>query len=113
MAHLWIEQQPGEWALFPLESKYHVLALDPLTPVRAMPIFDPVRVGVLLGRFGNGPTGELWILKCASSMNARVNAQPVRLGMRVLKDQDEIVLGGRRQFFFSTETLAHVEAFPG
>ena len=43
---------------------------------------------------------------------ARVNAMRLPHGIRMLRHRDEIRLGNER-FFFSTESLARIEPFPG
>ena len=55
---------------------------------------------------------DAWVLLAAPSLGVRVNGRPVVAGIRVLRDHDEIVLGGSR-CFFSTERLARIESFPG
>jgi Zn finger protein HypA/HybF involved in hydrogenase expression len=49
-----------------------------------------------------------------SSANAGVsiNGLPLTVGIRALADRDEI-RAGERAFYFSTESLAQVEDFPG
>ena len=55
---------------------------------------------------------DSWVLLARSMSAVRVNGRPVVAGIRVLRDRDEIVVGGSRSFF-STERLARVESFPG
>ena len=112
MAHLWIQNQQTGWAICPLRNDYHVLSPNPRDPVRALQAFRPEKIGVLVGRYKSPGGGENWILKCSATAHVRVNGQPVYLGTRTLKDRDEIVLAGNSRFYFSTEELAHVEAFP-
>jgi hypothetical protein len=50
---------------------------------------------------------ESWVLTGA----ARVNGMPLLTGIRVLRDRDELEIGGLCAFF-STETLALVEPLP-
>lgn len=56
--------------------------------------------------------GAMWVLVSAGKAGVRINGMPVFMGIRVLQDQDEICVAGER-VFFSTERLAHVDAFPG
>jgi hypothetical protein len=44
--------------------------------------------------------------------DVHVNGRKTHLGIRVLRDRDEIRLGGDR-IYFSTERTAHVESFAG
>lgn len=55
---------------------------------------------------------EAWLLLAAPGQ-ALVNGQPVWLGLRVLRDRDEIQFTGGGSLFFSTESLARVMDFPG
>jgi len=60
-----------------------------------------------------GDTGRpRWIMLAGRRIAVRVNGQPLALGIRALRDKDEIVAGGHR-LFFSTEELARVTPFPG
>ena len=104
MAHFWIYEQLTGWAILPLESKV-LLSPDPAQPVRA-----PDWSGPALGSVHPGTGSGEWTLLCRDFV--RVNGEEVALGIRVLADRDEIVTPAGR-FFFSTETLATVVAFPG
>lgn len=55
---------------------------------------------------------EEWLLLTSDVLAVYVNSMPLRLGLHVLQDRDEIRIGGRR-FFFSAESLARVVPFPG
>jgi hypothetical protein len=56
------------------------------------------------------PDGEAWII--LGSAAVRVNGEPLDVGIRVLRDRDELRAGDRRAFF-STESLAKIVPFPG
>ena len=56
--------------------------------------------------------GDAWVLLAAPDAAVRVNGRPLSLGIRCLRDKDEIGAGAER-YFFSTENLARVEPFPG
>jgi hypothetical protein len=60
---------------------------------------------------GAGPS-PTWALLAGPSATLRVNGQPLVLGIRVLRDRDEISFDGHRGFF-STEELAQIVPFPG
>jgi|SRR5579859_2971833 len=113
MAHIWTQNQQSDWAICPLRNDYHVLSPIPRDPVRALRAVRPDNIGVLLGRYKSQAGGENWILNCAAKAQVRVNGHPVYLGTRTLKNRDEIVLAGKSRFYFSTEELAVVVAFPG
>jgi hypothetical protein len=53
-----------------------------------------------------------WTMVGGREASLRVNGQPLVLGVRVLRDRDEISIAGQR-CFFSTEELALVVPFPG
>jgi hypothetical protein len=53
---------------------------------------------------------DAWVLLARPGAAVRINGR--RVGVRVLRERDEIVVGAARAFF-STERLAQVEAFPG
>src|SRR5262249_42097750 len=67
--------------------------------------------------------GESWLLFAPPGTSAYVNGQRLPLGMRVLRDRDEILvpvaansaneLGEPQRMFFSTERLAIIQPFPG
>ena len=56
--------------------------------------------------------GEAWVLIASPSAGVRVNGQPIALGIRSLRDRDEIQVGTSR-YYYSTERLARIEPFPG
>src|SRR5689334_11592289 len=81
-------------------------------PASAGPIHDPI---LQLGQ------GESWLFLAPPGTRAYVNGQRLSLGMRVLRDRDEILLptsatneaAEPQRMFFSTERLAIVQPFPG
>jgi len=73
-----------------------------------MPECDGVPVAQLLRR--PTPAGDAWVLVGMPAV--RVNGSPLAAGIRVLRDRDELVVGGSR-VFFSTESLAAIEPFAG
>ena len=118
MAHLWIssarDARERSWEPARLAEPGCVLA----------PVGDGLRVGpvggigfsdahgvVLLPAPGSGK-GPAWALLAARRSPARVNGWPLALGIRVLRDRDEIRVGAEC-CFFSSEELARCEPFPG
>jgi Zn finger protein HypA/HybF involved in hydrogenase expression len=112
MPHFWIIDDSNGWAVQPLAGESclavaagHGLRLTPpsgmlgLADVRVQPP-DPA---------GGAP---LWTLLGGQEAALRVNGQPLALGIRALRDRDEISVAGQR-CFFSTEELALVVPFPG
>ncbi len=53
-----------------------------------------------------------WTLLAGREIPIRINGQPLLLGIRVLRDRDELSVAGSR-WFLSTEELASVVPFPG
>jgi hypothetical protein len=63
-------------------------------------------------RAGAGDS-PVWVLLAAGDGDVRVNGFAPVAGVRVLQDRDEIRFAHSNAFFFSTETLARVDEFPG
>ncbi len=61
----------------------------------------------------DGAGSESWALIVSPGFAVRVNGRAPAAGLCVLADRDEIRVGAAEQYFFSTESLAAVEAFPG
>jgi len=111
MAHLWIQQQladvhrdaaTGAWAVSPLDDAAVVLQ----APQHA----GAASALVMRSRL---PAGELWLVMGVPPSGVLLNGEPLRTGMRVLADRDELQVDGVGRMFFSTECLARVRAFPG
>lgn len=94
MAHLWNVDDSGDWKLTMLVDDE--FALDASLLVR--------RVG---GR------ADEWALVSPAHKDTRVNGVRVMTGLTILTDRDEIRPAGGPTWFFSTETQARVEPFPG
>jgi len=111
MAHLWMQEAANEWVVVPLERD--ALALDAVPPRRLAVnrAAEEARNGAILMPFEQEGT-ERWALIDGGG-RVRINGHPPAAGLRVLDDRDEIrtVAGGT--VYFSTETRARVEEFPG
>jgi predicted RNA-binding Zn-ribbon protein involved in translation (DUF1610 family) len=110
MAHLWVQDDANAWGWFPLAAE--VLSLPDALPT-AGPRTQDGQAGheaILMRSPGAGATR--WVL-LAASQGVLVNGLPLHTGIRVLSDRDEICLGAAGAVYFSTETLATVEVFPG
>jgi hypothetical protein len=59
----------------------------------------------------NGTTN--WSLMSAPCATVRVNGEQPPAGLRVLADRDEIRIADGKRFYFTTESLLHIEPFPG
>ncbi|MGA7342134.1 MAG: hypothetical protein WBE72_03280 [Terracidiphilus sp.] len=109
MAHLWIQGEGG-WSAQKLDGA----ELDHAFALRAAKADEPGATPGEVIRFVRAEalgTG-VWALIARPDSDVRVNSRAVPAGLCVLTDRDEIRVGGEVQYF-STETLAAVEAFPG
>lgn len=114
MPHFWTMDSSGKWGILPLGGESCAIALDGDVPrlisPEAGPGDDSVRVLILPpATMGRSPS---WTLLAGRSAPVRVHGRALSLGLRVLRDRDEISVDGRR-LFFSTEELARVVPFPG
>ena len=103
MSHLW-QQINDRWEPAPLTGP--ALALDAGGELRPAAPGDVSHLRFL------AVEKDSWVLLASPAGVVRVNGDPVVAGIRVLRDRDEIVLGGAR-CFFSAERLARIEPFPG
>ena len=112
MAHLWVEETAGEWAVIRLESSSVPLAVLSDTARTAPRGRWPQRVspgGVRATlRRAEGPTLHGWYLVAAPADAIWINGLRLISGMRALVDRDEIRLAAGAVGFFSTEVLACV-----
>ena len=106
MAHLWVRDVEEQWAVLPLDGIAFSLSLNPPRAVNG----ETVSGAVLLKSVHAG--SETWVLVTGAE-SVSVNGRRVALGMRVVKDLDKISVEGVGTYFFSTESLASVKAFPG
>lgn len=105
MAHLWISDEKGGWSAVPLDGGAVALTAHP--PRRCgEPAPVELRHAVIDGE-------AVWAVLAAPGAPVRVNGLAVTGGIRVLTDRDEIAVGGAGTVFFSAESLARVEPFPG
>jgi hypothetical protein len=110
MAHLWVKDESAQWAVLPFDEDAYSLATVPPQPLREGSGNDQIAPGAVLMRAEGAPG---WVLIAAAPCDVRVNGEPLVLGIRALKDRDEIRIKGAGAFYFSTESLARVEPFLG
>jgi hypothetical protein len=112
MAHIWTSKTEGEWAMQTLtgEISLSVSARGEVrvAPPSGQPLQDDIRV-LPPDAAGVSPS---WTLFGGWEASIFVNGQPLALGLRALRDRDEILFAGQR-CFFSMEELARVVPFPG
>jgi hypothetical protein len=108
MAHLWIEDVPGAWGIWPLFRAQVAPLARVVPPLEGAPRPDasgPVLVGA-------EPGSPSWLLFASPASGVRVNGVHVSAGLRVLADRDEIRLGNGTTLFFSAEQLARIVPMP-
>ena len=110
MAHLWNQDDSGDWVATAVgealasQSKALGAGVTSLDEVMA-------QEQALLRRLAN--PHETWAVLCPPRSDVRVNGEPVPLGLAILSDRDELRVPGRPVRYFSTETIARVERYPG
>lgn len=109
MAHLWNLDASDDWVLTILEND-EVTLVDRSLKSADDELFE-AEAQLLLRRFGN--RRDAWALVSNAHLETRVNGMRVMAGLTILADHDEIRTLGGPAWFFSTETQAHVEPFPG
>ncbi|MEW6207429.1 MAG: hypothetical protein AB1631_03625 [Acidobacteriota bacterium] len=110
MAHLWLSVE-DQIAVFPLDGEAFSLSTHPPRRIAA-PVCKDALQGIALLKVEN-PNGALWIVVAGADQTVHINEFPLSLGIRALSDKDRIWVSGVGSFFFSTESLAAVERFPG
>jgi hypothetical protein len=109
MAHIWYRDSENVWTALSLDGRMVELSgCQPRVLDAAPDSEEGALATVMLARGGAGTT---WVL--LASDGVRVNGLPPVAGMHVLRDRDEIAVGTNTEMFFSAETLAHIEGFPG
>jgi len=111
MAHLWMQDVNG-WGARKLDAALYDLAATPISHAEVAPISSASRKSARLIRADAGGL-PAWALIASPDSAVRVNSRAVAAGLCVLADRDEIRNGNGVQYFFSTESLATVVAFPG
>lgn len=111
MAHLWFRDEEDIWSAMPLDG--HAVNVSGRRP---QALAEGFRLGkdslavVIRTEAGDSP---VWVLLVAADGAAHVNGFAPVAGMRVLQERDEIRVSPSNTLYFSTETLARVEEFPG
>jgi hypothetical protein len=111
MAHLWLQDAEGWWARRLDGSLYDLASVPiPLAAAAAAATFSGKSAQLIRTDSSGMPA---WALISARNSGVRVNSREVAAGLCVLSDRDEIRTSDGTQYYFSTETLASVVAFPG
>lgn len=122
MAHLFVEAQStpfngGQsaedvWAVVPLgDHGTFMLGAGADYPVRPCNADECGGAALLLR--GRGPEGDAWLVLSAAPNRVRINGGSLHMGIRALRNGDELHVDGLGRLFFSTEQLARIEPFPG
>lgn len=112
MAHLWVRDEAERWAVLPLDGYAFSLNARPPRPVSNQPRQGDALLDVLMVRSQIG-AGDSWVLVAGARSGVTVNGIPVATGIRVVSDQDMIHIPNIDDVYFSSETLARIEDFPG
>lgn len=110
MAHLWAHES-GEWSVLLLDERTIRLDVSPLRVLRDCEVGDIEDSPVAVVFAGEGK--PQWAAIAAAGAGVRINGRTLLTGLHVLADRDEVQVGRDQSLFFSTETLASVEPFPG
>jgi hypothetical protein len=120
MAQAWIKdlQEEAGWLAAVLRESCY--AIHPRGNAPLLAISANASLTAPLLRQGEG---ESWLLLLPPKMSAFVNGQRLKLGIRLLRDRDEVLLpesladeptdAEPQRLFFSTERLAVIEPFAG
>jgi hypothetical protein len=113
MANLRIRQTDGSWGVMELDEPEYYWEAGVVPPGTGLPEDGSNPLASMLRlRYPDGK--EAWAIVAAPEAGNSVNGVPLTLGVKVLSDRDLIQIGeDRKRAYFSTETTARVESFPG
>jgi len=105
MSHLWAPlDSRGRHGVLRLEEPEYAL------PLRAPRATDGPRTATLVRLASD--SGEAWVMIAVPGSAVRVNGIVAPAGLVVLDDRDELRVAGSPPLWFSTESIARVEAAP-
>ncbi len=111
MAHIWFLDAENIWSALPLNGHAVDVSVYPPRPLaEGFRLGQDARAAVIRTELADAPA---WVLLAAGDGDVCVNGFAPIAGIRVLQDHDEIRSALCEPLFFSTETLARVEEFPG
>ena len=111
MAHFWFRDDEDIWSAMPLDGRaVDITVRPPRILAEGFRLGEDASAAVIRAGTEAAP---VWALLAAAEGEVRVNGFPPVAGVRVLQDRDEIRATPSHALFFSTETLARVEEFPG
>lgn len=115
MALVWLTtttSTAGEWGIHPLAGECCLAGSAEQVLFIAPPASGPGPADVHLVPPDAAGVSPSWTLLGGREAALCVNGQSLVLGIRALRDRDEISIAGHR-CFFSVEELARIVAFPG
>ena len=119
MAQIWSElsanaagQGEARWGVVSLDDSCEALSLtgEPARPVVRLPGEQPAGGAYILRHDGSGGAVK-WMLYAGSEARVAVNGMSLSLGMRALRDRDEISLGDKCHLIFTSDSAPQVVAF--
>jgi hypothetical protein len=114
MSYLWLRDAEGKRVAHSIQAASHdlyALLLSEASGSSACPIDDGLAARMISFRVGGAAR---WVVVADAATPVRVNGVPLTaVGARVLCDRDEVSIPGLGSAFYSGETLAVVEPFPG
>jgi hypothetical protein len=115
MPHLWVrdESAAGDWLVTPLDGGAFALPAGAAQPRARRRPAEAARSTTALLLRSRLPDGETGLVMGVTAAGVLLNGEPLRTGIRVLADRDELHVDGVGRVFFSTERLARVEPCPG
>lgn len=101
------------WVVLMLDAAGVLLSPSPPVALHAPVARDRVEgaLDVLVVR--DESRDDAWVLLAATHRGVEINGLPLNEGIRVLAHGDEVRIAGEGTFFYSTETLPAITAFPG
>ena len=108
MAHFWCRGSNEDWVVHSLQSEAYALSRDPESPVQAIEKGNGAPAPVV--RRYAGDRNEWLLIAGPNPSRVNVDGLPLQLGIRVLRDRDEVRVGNLRMFY-SAETLARIVPF--
>lgn len=119
MAQVWSELRRGEggrgqWGVVSLDGAAGGLALtgDPTRPLSHMANEAGPRGAYILRHDGRSGKAR-WMLYVGASAAVTVNGRAVDLGMRALRDRDEIALPRACHLVFTADSMPRIQPFGG
>ena len=109
MAHIWIRSD-GVWGARIIEEEEIALKLPLLNAADG--VASSVSPTPRIKRFRGAEGQEEWFL-IAPPRSTLINGKLEALGIRLLRDRDEVQIRGSELVFFCTEQLARVGSFSG